>query len=232
MGASARVSKSLTPSGADGSRVDSWDEDADDVVPDLWCVEVDGAIECLSTRQVWKGLAQGRLTPTTPIWRDGLGHWAPIEAVAELTDDEGEERVTVPERSEIRARRRATPVPTSGLRSRAKSDPRVGSRVIATAGRFVGAALALPALVGALASRGAEVGRRSAVWRVLLAFVVLGGGLALGLSWFRGRETEPVRVPRAQRVAVDVGERVRLLCIRGRQNAAEAERRFWGERWR
>ncbi|MBM4359254.1 MAG: DUF4339 domain-containing protein [Deltaproteobacteria bacterium] len=223
---------------AEGSRAGSWVEDGDEALPDQWCVEVEGSLACLSTRQVWMGLAQGRLTPTTPIWRDGLGHWAPIEAVPELTDEEAEERVSVPERSEIRARRRmTTPPPVSPPPELLRSGvARRASSVPAVVGAIVGVLLALPALVGAASSRLFGVLRRPALRKaarrslaVSLSIGAVVGALA-GVQHLR--ENDLARVPRAQRVAVDFAERARVLSARGRQSAAEAEQRFWGERWR
>lgn len=237
MGDPARESAISAPSGAVSSLESDWEPDEGDLDVDLWCVDVGGTLECLSTRQVWMRLAQGRLSPTTPVWRDGLGHWAPIETIADLTDEGADERVSVPERSEIRARRR----PDSLARS---AGPSLDEEVSDDAGldeapdgsRSRGASLlALVALVGAARKRLAAKLWSAAVRRVLrrslFALVVLGGLFAGGYGWLKYREGRALVVPRARRVAVDVAERARLLSARGRQSAEEAERSFWGARW-
>ncbi|MBM4376080.1 MAG: hypothetical protein FJ095_13425 [Deltaproteobacteria bacterium] len=204
---------------------------------DQWCVELDGALACLSTRQVWMALAQGRIAPETPVWRDGLGHWAPILDVLELTQGDEEERVSVPERSEIRVRR----PPPAPLSTEPAASPREslstrslarGRALVDAVGRGVAASRGLIAHVVLLWASRAWAAARSPLARKLYA--VLGGlSIAIGaaVAVFHAREAAVAKVPRAQRVAVDVADRARLVSARARMQTAEAERRFWRDRW-
>jgi hypothetical protein len=213
---------------------------------DQWCVEIDGTLACLSTRQVWMALAQGRIAPDTPVWRDGLGHWAPIVDVLELTQGDEDERVSVPERSEIRVRR-AAPPPVAAEVAAATSPapdelPAPRSRIILAAQRvrelfgamgavFVAAAAWVARRARFLARRawgalGSPVARRLYVAVALVAIVGLVATVAV-----RVRDADLAKVPRAQRVAVDVADRARIVSARARMQTAEAERRFWRDGW-
>jgi len=204
---------------------------------DQWCVEIDGALACLSTRQVWMALAQGRISPESPVWRDGLGHWVPIFNVLELTQGDEEERVSVPERSEIRVRRR--PPTRRSIEQAASPKESLATRGLARAralldavGRGVSASrdgIAHAALLWAGRAWSAARSRRA-----LRLYVVVGGlfvSTAVVVAVAHARELALAEVPRAQRVAVDVADRVRLLSARTRMQTAEAERRFWRDRW-
>lgn len=239
MGAAERISR------ASALADDSFDRGSllpdEDLELDQWCVEMDGAIACLSTRQVWMALAQGRIGSETPVWRDGLGHWAPIADVVELTHDTEGERVSVPERSEIRVRRpRPTPLPS------VPEEPVHGSALSAgnswlvgalrrASGLFVARLIARPrALVGAvgqLARRGLAAARAPLGKGTALALVGIASVCGLGAGVHRARTAAVAEIPRAQRVAVDVAERARLLSARARMHTAEVERRFWHDGW-
>lgn len=64
-----------------------------------WCVDDGASIACLTSRELWDAVTAGRVSTEVRVWREGFGHW---HALGEILD--AEERVTVPERSEIRVR--------------------------------------------------------------------------------------------------------------------------------
>jgi hypothetical protein len=66
-----------------------------------WCVDDGTTIACLTSRELWDAVSTRRMPTDTRVWREGFGHW---HALAEIL--EAEERITVPERSEIRLRAR------------------------------------------------------------------------------------------------------------------------------
>lgn len=214
--------------------LDSWDAEEPQEL-DQWCVELDGSLACLSKRQVWMALARGDLGPATPVWRDGLGHWAAIADVPELTDDEDEASVSVPDRSEIRVRR--LPLPKSE-----SARWRVETRRFVTTGarRFVAIGPISWAFVGRRAARARALyvrSRRMIGRRVTLRFLCVTGALvvlALVGTWcvLHAPQARRGDVPRAHRVAVDVAEHARLVSARIRTRTVEQERIWWRERWR
>ena len=79
------------------------DDDDDGPLSGPWCVERKDGIACMTTLQVFTGLATGDLVPDTRVWRDGYGNWIAIAESRDLTDVDLEE--LIPEQSEIRLRR-------------------------------------------------------------------------------------------------------------------------------
>lgn len=231
MGAAERLSRASGP--APERRRSSSSEHDEAFELDHWCVEIHEEIVCLSTRQVWMGLAQGRLRPETPVWRDGLGHWVAISALPDFTEEplDDEEPVSVPERSEVRLRRVALPVRTTvseelpssrvwgGLRAWAASASQGARRGARAVGRFGRRVLVAP--------------RRAITWRNVGAGVafslVFAGLISLTLS---GLRPERATIPRAQRFAVDVAERARFVSARVRTKSLENEQAWWHDRWR
>lgn len=239
MGAAERLSRA---SGNGGSAHDhgDWESEPGEEL-DRWCAEVDGQLVCLSTRQVWTALAQGRLRPETPVWRDGRGHWTPILDVPELTDDGDEARISVPERSEIRPRRRH-PVEgegggRAGVARGGVADRRgVGAATLALLRTGPSVLRALRArLIAAMCrawSKRFSVLKARALRRTATVCLFVAGLALAAVAWVRLPASVAVPVPRAQRVAVDVAERARLVAARVGQRSLQRERDWWAQRWR
>jgi hypothetical protein len=204
------------------------DVDASDV--DRWCVDAGSSIDCMSTRQVWMALAQGKLDPSTPVWREGFGHWLSISEVVELTQDEEDARITVPEQSEIRVRKQSLELtPTPDDEHDAQPLPLVRPARIRTAfARLITAPSRGVAQLRSAWRRPRTRGRLAA-----LLGVALGAATALSIwagiaAWRRAHPT----LPRVQRVVVDVVDRARFVSAQADARATEDERAWWRERWK
>ncbi len=227
MGAAERISRSSDHASQRRS-LSSWEgEETCDY--DQWCVELDGSITCLSKRQLWTALARGRVAPETPVWRDGLGHWVAIADVAELTVDDEDLRVSVPERSEIRVRRVPSPLAVSALDR--PSRWRTRSVELATL-PFTLIRLGAAATGTASARAVRSVGRRLTRRAVLRAAAIVTLAVAGAVAGIHGASLADDDVPRAQRVGVDVAEYARFLSARVHMRTVENERIWWSERWR